>query len=730
MIPRWLDMPLQRKIGLLVLVGLLLLLSVFGLLGALLAQDSTQRTAAERLVVTQLTAGFLDTELEEQFEHLQRIAAVAGARSDLASRQHLLQDLTFQAEPFVESVFLTDGNGRLVWDEPPGSADLGPNPAAHPHVRDPLSNGARYGSGVHAMGANGRATVVLAVPVRDQDGRPAGVLGAALDLNHSSLQELVQGARRLGHTGHAELFDQHGMVIISTEPSRVLGRAEHPEFHRPLFEGRAAGVATTEPIGDEDPAERGQRHIMAFVPLASVPWGLTLGGSEAEFLAFADRWRGQTALLGGISLAIALFLVWVTTRSVARPVQTLTAASRRIAAGDLSTPVPLQGEGEVRALAEAFDDMRRRLHQALEALAVEKSRYEAIVGSMANAVCTTDPQLRITAFNPAAEVLTGWHAEEALGRLYGEVLRAADGPREEVDLDASPSPPSQTSTPAWAKETVLKREGQTVAVATAQSAIRDQSGKIAGVVHVLRDISAEEELNRLKDEFLSTVSHELRTPLGYIKGYATTLLLPDAPQDEKTTRRCLEVIVEASDEIQELVGNLLDMSKIGAGVLSVEPRPVRLSSLARAAVERLRVRTRGHRLRVAVPAHLPLVAADAHRTEQVLYNLIDNAIKYSPDGGRISIAAVAKGNEVEVSVADQGMGIPSDELGQLFSRFHRGRAARTRAIGGSGLGLAICKGIVEAHGGRIWAESPVPGRPPGATPGTVLRFTLPVAQPT
>lgn len=728
--PRWLDMPLQRKIGLLVLVGLLLLLSVFGLLGALLAQDSAERTAAERLVVAQLTAGFLDTEIEEQFEHLQQIAALAAARPDLATQQHLLQDLTHQAEPFVESVFLTDGNGRLVWDEPPGSADLDPNPTAHPHVREPLANGARYASGVHAMGTSGRATVVLAVPVRGQDGEPSGVLGATLDLSHSSLQDLVQGARRLGHTGHAELFDQHGNVIISTEPRRVLGPAEHPDFYRPLLERRLAGVGTTDPIGDEDPAERGQRHVMALVPLASVPWGLSLGGSEAEFFAFADRWRGQTALLGGISLAIALSLVWVTTRSVARPVQTLTAASRRIAAGDLATPVPLQGEGEVRALAEAFDDMRRRLHQALEALAVEKSRYEAIVGSMADAVCTTDPQLRITAFNPAAEVLTGWRAEEVLGRPYREVVLTANGPGNGADPDAHALGHFETLSPAWAKETVLKRDGKPVAVATARSAIRDQAGKIAGVVHVLRDISAEEELSRLKDEFLSTVSHELRTPLGYIKGYATTLLLPDAPQDEKTTRRCLEVIVEASDEIQELVGNLLDMSKIGAGVLSVEPRPVRLSSLARAAVERLRVRTRGHRLRVAVPAYLPLAAADPHRTEQVLYNLIDNAIKYSPGGGRIAITAEAKGNEVEVSVADEGLGIPSDELGQLFSRFHRGKAARTRAIGGSGLGLAICKGIVEAHGGRIWAESPVPGRPEGATPGTVLRFTLRVAHPT
>lgn len=723
---RVLDMPLQRKIGLFVFVGLLLLFGLFGLLGALLGDDIARRTSAERLVIAQLTVSFLDVEIEEQFEQLERAAEVAAAATgDLDQQQHLLRDLLSQPEPFVSSVFLTDRAGRLVWAEPPDSAESGVDFAGRPHVREPLATGARYASGVHPMGGNGRPAVILAVPVRGPDGGPSGVLGAAIDPTHDTLHELVAAARQLGETGHAELVDQDGRVIASSEPERILGPSEHPDFYRPLLERQASAVGTTAPIGDEDPAERGQRHVMAFVSMTTVPWGLLLGGSEAEFLALTHRWLWQTVLFGGLSVAVALLLVWATTRAVARPVQLLTAASRRIAAGDLATPVASLGEGEVRALAEAFD-MRQHLRTALEALAVEKSRYQAIVGSMADAVITTDTRFLITAFNPAAEALTGWRAEEVLGRPCREVVRPIDERGQEVCSSACPLLPNAVAcSPAVTKERIDRRDGRPLTVATARSTIHDHHGALVGVVHVLRDVSAEEEISRLKDEFLSTVSHELRTPLGYIKGYASTLLLPDGPRDEETTRRCLRVIVEASDELQELVDNLLDMSKIGAGVLSVEPRPVRLGALARAAVERARVRARGHRLRVAVPAHLPLVAADAHRVEQVLYNLLDNAIKYSPEGGRVTIAAQADGAEVLVSVSDEGLGIPSEELGEIFERFHRGRTARSRHIGGSGLGLAICKGIIEAHGGRVWAESPAPGRAPGASPGTVVRFTLP-----
>ena len=244
---------------------------------------------------------------------------------------------------------------------------------------------------------------------------------------------------------------------------------------------------------------------------------------------------------------------------------------------------------------------------------------------------------------------------------------------------------------------------------------------------MLREVSSAKELIGPRGEFLGTVAHELRSTLGVIKDYAATLLAPDAPRDEATLRRCLSTVVDASSELEELLDQVLDLSKVAVGALDVQPRPVRLTPLVRTAIGRASMRTRRHRLRLDLPAHLPPVLADARRLGQVLGNLLDNAIKYSPDGGQITLSAEATGGEVIIRVSDAGLGVSAEELGRLFEQFYRGPGARTRHIPGDGLGLAICKGIVEAHGGRIWAESPARQRPAGAGPGTTVHFTLPIA---
>jgi signal transduction histidine kinase len=212
-----------------------------------------------------------------------------------------------------------------------------------------------------------------------------------------------------------------------------------------------------------------------------------------------------------------------------------------------------------------------------------------------------------------------------------------------------------------------------------------------------------------------------------IKDYAATLLAPDAPRDEATLRRCLSVVVDASSELEDLLDQVLDLSKAAVGALEVQPRPVQLMPLVRTAIGRASMRTPRHTLRLELPAHLPPVLADARRLGQVLGNLLDNAIKYSPDGGQITLSAETTRGEVVIRVSDGGLGVSAPELGKLFEQFYRGPMARIREIPGDGLGLAICKGIIEAHGGRIWAESPAAGLPAGTGPGTTVHFTLPIA---
>ncbi|HZC31635.1 MAG TPA: ATP-binding protein, partial [Gaiellaceae bacterium] len=685
-------LPLRWQIGSLVFAGLLVIFVLFDALGRSIAQDAKQRTLSEWANIATSTASVIDSELDLRFQQLEQVAATLGAASSNPRAEGLVLARTLDGTGALPGqIVLLAPDGTVVWPTARSAAAQGA--AADPQILDPVRTGQRYASGV--IGVEGRGLVVLAVPVMSQ-GRPSAVLALLFPPAEGVIGDLVSSARGLAHTGHAQLVDQNDRVIASTDADDVLHQGEHPDFYGPNLAQRTSGVGLTQPVGPSDPADQGQRHDMAFVSLRTVPWGFALGGNDAELSADATRWESRTLLLGAASLFIGLVLVWITTRSVARPILALAAASRQIAGGDLATPVPPGGDGEVRELAQAFDHMREKLRTALSELAVEKSRYEGIVTSMADAVVTTDTDGRITAFNPAAARLTGLSAEEAVGRRCGEIIYPAPA------RGARAADPAE---PGTERMTLRRPDATTVSVSIRRSAISGGEGRPAGMVHVLRDISAEAEVERMKEEFLATVSHELRTPLGFIMGYATSLLLPDAPQDRATTRRFLGVIAESSRELEQLVDDLLDMTKIGSGTLSVAPRPTRLGPLVRAAIDRARVRGPRHRFVRSVPGSLPLVLGDPRRIEQVLYDLLDNAIKYSPEGGTITVSAVRSADEVTVSVIDQGLGIRPEELVAVFERFHRGRVARSRGIAGSGLGLAICKGIVEAHGGRIWAES-------------------------
>jgi signal transduction histidine kinase len=210
--------------------------------------------------------------------------------------------------------------------------------------------------------------------------------------------------------------------------------------------------------------------------------------------------------------------------------------------------------------------------------------------------------------------------------------------------------------------------------------------------------------------------------LASIKGFATTLLREDVDWDETSRHEFLSIIDGESDRLSELIGNLLDMSRIEAGTLRVEPESIDLESIIRQTVAEFQVMTHEHRFEACVASPLPLVWADPRRARQVLRNLVENAVKYSPQGGSITLGAEPEQEFVHVRVADRGLGIEPQHLDHIFDRFYQVDSASTRKVGGAGLGLSICKAIIEAHEGRVWAESQ-----PGV--GSVFHFTLPLAPP-
>ena len=253
--------------------------------------------------------------------------------------------------------------------------------------------------------------------------------------------------------------------------------------------------------------------------------------------------------------------------------------------------------------------------------------------------------------------------------------------------------------------------------------IRDPGGGQPAHGLLLRDVTHEKELDRLKSQLLSTVSHELRTPLASIKGFATTLLRQDVAWEDDTRREFLAIIDEESDRLSELIGNLLDMARVEAGTLRVEPEPTNLRPIVTETVGTFRLMTSQHQFQVKMPRNLPRIMADPRRVRQVLRNLVENAVKYSPAGGPIVVTVQVQADEVQIGVTDRGIGIQPEDLERVFDRFYQVDSASTRKVGGSGLGLSICKAIVEAHKGRLWAESQV-----GA--GSSFYFTLPVADDT
>jgi signal transduction histidine kinase len=235
----------------------------------------------------------------------------------------------------------------------------------------------------------------------------------------------------------------------------------------------------------------------------------------------------------------------------------------------------------------------------------------------------------------------------------------------------------------------------------------------------LQDTRALEEANRLKAEVISTLAHEMRTPLTSIKGYSTALLMDEGIFGPETQREFLQIIDEECTVLQGLIQDLLESSIIEAGFLKLELQPVILPRLARAIVDDFIHVSKKHRFLVDFPPGFPIVDADPDRVAQVLRNLLDNAVKYSPDGGLVVVRGQVGEDEVIISVADQGVGIAPEHLNRLFEKFFRVESGLGRHVVGSGLGLPICHAIVESHGGRIWAESEL-GQ------GTILYFTLPL----
>jgi two-component system phosphate regulon sensor histidine kinase PhoR len=353
-------------------------------------------------------------------------------------------------------------------------------------------------------------------------------------------------------------------------------------------------------------------------------------------------------------------------------------------------------EEEVEAMLALAANTSAALSNAelYQRVALEKERSFAILANIADGIVAVDREGEVVLWNSAAEQITGVPATEALGRTPADVLqRTLESPG---------------TTPPRDRFVSITRGDEEVWLSLTEAVMRDPAGAVAGRIFAFRDISADRLLEQMKSDFVSTVSHELRTPLTSIYGFAETLLRQDVLFGEDERRTFLGYIASESQRLTAIVDALLNVARLDAGDLSVNLGPTNVTDLAEQVVASARAsgNANGHRFVLDLPPEPLRAEADPDKLRQVFSILLDNALKYSPDGGTVTVGATRRDQSVEVRVVDQGIGIPEAEQERIFRKFYRGgEAARPGAAGGTGLGLFIARGLVAAMGGRIRVES-------------------------
>jgi PAS domain S-box-containing protein len=436
--------------------------------------------------------------------------------------------------------------------------------------------------------------------------------------------------------------------------------------------------------------------------------------------AIARRWffitLGLALLLMVVGVAVELSL----SNAIVGPVRQLTAATTKVAAGELDAAVPVQSADEIGTLAIGFNQMAERIRELrrsdLGKLLIAQQTTEAAIDSLYDPVIVTDSEGQVTRINPAAERLLGGRVD-TVGKRIEQVMRdprVAQAVNDVLRSGRAMASESAAAVLPWAVD------GSRRAFRIRSTPMQDADHRLVGSVTLLEDITHLSEISRLKSEFIAAASHELRTPLTSVQMGIHLLLEGAAGTLDDRQQEILQVCRDDAGRLDRLMHQLLDLSKIESGDAATPTRALeRPSALVREAAESLRLQIEGKGLafEVDAPPDLPPVLVDRDQIERVIVNLISNAARATPAGGTITILAARRDGDVAISVTDTGAGIPRDYLAKIFEPFVQ---VPDVPPGGSGLGLTISRRIVEAHGGQLTVQSE-PGR------GSTFTFTVPTS---
>lgn len=376
-------------------------------------------------------------------------------------------------------------------------------------------------------------------------------------------------------------------------------------------------------------------------------------------------------------------------------------------------------------LKKYHDNLEQLVRQRTEQLAQEKELLSVTLSSMGDGVVAVDAQKRIMLLNEAAENLTGWKFEEVGGKAIREIFRIInDSSKKAAENPIDKALKSGKIETTGERDALISRNGSEWPISATAAPIRKNDATTIGVVMVLRDVSQEREIDRMKTDFVSSVSHELRTPLTAIKAYTATILR-DQNMTEQTRCEFLNIIDDESNRLARLIGDLLEVSRLDSGVVGITREAADIAAVINQVLSALGPVAEKKNIEVKVDTgdELGQLLGDESRIQSVVTNLVDNAIKFTPEKGQVCVSARQQAEELVIRISDTGMGIPEEALPKIFDRFYRVYRPG-KQIQGTGLGLAIVKKIVTMNGGRIEVESEV-------DKGTTFTVILPLTnQPT
>jgi signal transduction histidine kinase/HAMP domain-containing protein len=654
---------------------------------------------------------------EELFSQVRELTYLQGAYEAMRDGDiQTLQDLLIPtiSNSGIRRSVITDLNGDVVLDIvlPPGSAR--PSSGSSLTGRSlssivPLLQ--RVLSGVNQDGArhaglveiDNELYIAVGGPFRlsndpsDEGGELVGAVIVAEPLN--SLLDKIKG---VAVAPRVTVYDPDGQVIATTLGEDELRRealAISPAFFQAVL------ADPTRTLQEERTLLPGRRVRFAYFVflIRREALGVMSVGIESGFVAERGAWgRVQWAAVFSLAMLAVIGVGYAISRRILIPIMRLVQASRAVAQGDLTRRTGIQSNDELGTLAETFDDMTEKLEQRtveLERLLQEQreeaSRVQAILSSIAEGILMEDQESQIAVMNPAGRKLLDILSEQFMAsKPIREIETATDAQRFEI--------------------------GDCV-VSVETSPVLMPDGKQLGKVVVLRDITKETEVDRLKDEFITQISHELRTPLTSIKGYSDLLVRGMGDRVGEKQRPFLETINRHAETLEDMIADLLDFTQLEAGSLGLRFEPMSMESVVQQVAEKWaeRFEEKDVRFSVRVDPQIPQMLGDEARLRRAVDNLVENAHNYTLEGGEVILSLSVKDDSFTVSVKDTGIGIAPEDQARLFTRFFRVSIERTVDVRGVGVDLYVTKAIVEGHGGKIWVKSEL-GK------GSTFIFTLPL----